>query len=133
MCRLPSPSAVGATINIQLFINGVCSIGTWNSGPLFGGISSAARAQTRKRRFAEELLTTADVFGIQETRGVEADLLSLPPTHQYFGSFSRPTGPATSASGGVILVVHRSIVGAASEARVRTHTCERGPSLCPFI
>lgn len=47
--------------------------------------------------------------------------MSLPPSHEYYGSFLRSTGLATSASGGVVIAVHRSIVGVAPEVRVHSH------------
>lgn len=113
----PRPERSGSDrLNNQLFIDGMFSTGTWHSGFLFGGISSAGGAQTRKRRFVEEFLTTTHILGIQETGGVEADLLSL-------------LGPAMSALGGVILAVHLSIVGAASEIRAHTHTHMRSRAI----
>lgn len=109
-------------------------MGAWNTGSLFGGIASTGRAQTHKRRCVSEVLTSTHILALSETRGVESDLMPLPPTHAYFGSLTRTTGPATSSSGGVVFAAHKSDhPGRLGRSSAHTHTHMRGRAIAVSV
>lgn len=91
---------------------------TWNIASLFGGLSSNARRWRAKRQMLEQLCDSHDVILLQETRGKSADLLTMPSSFVWSGSFFRASDfDATSRAGGVVIGIRRTLAGA-SEARM---------------
>lgn len=72
------------------------------------------------------------VVAIQETKGCDEDMLMLPSTHQYSGSFAMLTGPASSPSGGVVVAIHKALIDRATQSYTTTHSRGRAMtvSLC---
>lgn len=84
-------------------------------------MATTGARQSHKRGYLRELLAKADVLGIQETRGVEADLESPPESHVYWGSFDAEAEPCTTWRRGVVLALRAEVRRRAGNATVTVH------------
>lgn len=92
---------------------------SWKPASLFGGLASNARRWRSKRAMLEQLCARHDVVLLQETRGKEADMLTLPSGFVWMGSFFRASDlDATSRAGGVVLGIRLIVPGARAACMV---------------
>lgn len=82
---------------------------------------TAGTLQCRKRAFLGSLLSDFDVIAIQETRGTEADLSTLPHSHKYVGTFGITRAAGTSSEGGTIIGIRSTLFARITEHITKVH------------
>lgn len=89
----------------------------------------AGNRQSHKRRLLRNLLERVDVVGLQQTRGVAADMGSLPASHIDLGAFDVEVTPGTTCKGGVIFALPCEVRERAQEVQVKVHQTARAISV----
>lgn len=102
---------------------------TWNTASLWGAILTTGARQTAKRRMVDDVLLDSDVVSLQEVR-VEADMTTLPPSHENVGTLTPLTAAGSSAFGGTLLAVSVSLTRAALHAHAVEHMSGHSPEAC---
>lgn len=106
---------------------------TWNTASLFGTLLTSGRRQTAKRKMLDDILLQGDVIPLQETRGTEADMTTLPPTHDYVGTFLSSSSAGSSSAGGAVLGLRIALTQSATSSTTAVHMRGRALTRSIFI
>lgn len=81
-------------------------------------METTGRRQSRKGKYLRGILGRADAVRFQETRGMPADMSTLPESHACWGTFDAEAEPDTTRGGGAIFVRRLALRDRAKQIQV---------------